>query len=439
VPGTETLRPVAWTYGTFGAFWGTWAVAAVDVERRLHLSHGRLGLLLSASVAAGGIVAAAFGSLTHRMGTARSLSGALAAWGASVLGVALAPGTAAFFVLFVAAMVLAGTVDAAMNTVVAIGARGDPATMVRFHALFNAGAMVGAGSTGLLLSAGASWRLSWAAVGAACFVLAAVARHAALPGALPAPLAEAGPARGPAGPTPGDAVGDPGRLGWRAVRVLRLRTLAGVFLATALVEGGIDTWGVLYLRTHLASGALLGAGAYVFGQAIAVTVRWSSARHVGRIGARAGLVVGAGVAAAGLALEAAAAGAQLAALGLVVAIGGIALCWPLVMAVVSSAASSGDGGDAGSGWGAAGVGGAGDAGDAGDGGSPSGTQAGAGALAAAVGAFTAVGYLGWVAGPAIVGWVADTAGLAAGLTLLAGVATAAAALVLATMGPRRAR
>ena len=56
---------MAWAFGSLGAFWGTWAVAAVDVERRLHLSHGRLGLLLTASVAAGGVVAAAFGSLTR--------------------------------------------------------------------------------------------------------------------------------------------------------------------------------------------------------------------------------------------------------------------------------------------------------------------------------------------------------------------------------------
>jgi hypothetical protein len=424
LPETETLRPVAWTFGAFGGFWGTWAVAAVDVERRLHLSHGRLGLLLTASVAAGGVVAAASGGVTHRMGTSRALAGALVLWGACVLGAAAAPGEAAFFVLFVAAMVLAGSVDAAMNTAVAIGAGGDPATMVRFHALFNAGALGGAALTGILLAAGATWRLSWVVVALTCFAVAAVARRSPLPGARPAPTA-ASEARRAGGSADGSAAG-PGRFGWRAVRALRLRTLAAVFFGTALVEGGIDTWGVLYLRTHLGAGPLLGAGAYVMGQSIAVVVRWSSARHVGRIGARLGLAVGATVAAAGLMLEAASPAAAVAGLGLLVAIGGIALCWPLVMAVVSSAASAPSA--------AAGSPGA-------FGGPRAGATASAtgGTTAAVVGAFTAVGYLGWVAGPAVVGWVADTVGLDTGLALLAGVAAAAAGLVLASTAGARAR
>ena len=107
MPGRETLRPVAWTFGAFGAFWGTWAVAAIDAERRLHLSDGGLGLLLAVSIVAGGLVAAAFGGATHRLGTARALSIALTVWGACVLGAAAAPGRAGFFLLFVAAMVVA--------------------------------------------------------------------------------------------------------------------------------------------------------------------------------------------------------------------------------------------------------------------------------------------------------------------------------------------
>jgi len=409
VPGSETLRPVAWTFGVFGAFWGTWAVAAVDAQRRLHLSDGGLGLVLTVSIVGGGVVAAAFGAATHRMGTARALGVALGTWGACVLGVAVAPGRAGFFVLFVAAMVVAGTVDAAMNTAVALGARGDGGTMIRFHALFNAGALVGAGATGLLLYAGTTWRLSWGTVAAACFVLAVVTARARLPGAHPVPA-------DPGATAAGDPA-DPGRLGWRAVRAARLTPLAGAFFGTALVEGGIDTWGVLYLRTHLHAGPLLGAAAYAVGQAIAVTVRATSARHVRRVGARVGLITGATVAAIGLSLEAASATAALAGLGLLVAIGGIALCWPLVMAVVSGtrtpapAVSSGGIGPAGA------VGGA----------PPAGAT-----IAALVGAFTAVGYLGWVAGPGIVGWVADAWGLGVGLALLAAVAAGAAVVLLAS-------
>ena len=43
----------------------------------------------------------------------------------------------------------------------------------------------------------------------------------------------------------------------------------------------------------------------------------------------------------------------------------------------------------------------------------------ASAPTAAVGAFTAAGYVGWVAGAPLVGWVADTWGLEWGLLVLA--------------------
>jgi hypothetical protein len=273
-------------------------------------------------------------------------------------------------------------------------------------------------------------------------ILSAVCARAPLPGAAPA-VRSTNRSRRPGDDGAGDVQDDPapgtlastgadpgalsvdaGRFGWRAVRASHLSVLAGVFFGTALVEGGIDTWGVLYLRTHLHAAALLGAGAYVLGQSVAVTVRLSSARHVGRIGARVGLIAGASVAAVGLALEASASAAAVAGLGLLVAIGGIALCWPLVMAIVSGTAPA--------------------AGAGAMAGTPAGAeQAAVGAtganMAALVGAFTAVGYLGWVAGPGIVGWVADTWGLGAGLALLAAVAAGAAGLLLASPATARAR
>jgi hypothetical protein len=201
--------------------------------------------------------------------------------------------------------------------------------------------------------------------------------------------------------------------------------LATVFAITAMVEGGIDTWGVLYLRTHLAAGVLLGAGAYCMGQAIAITTRGAMGGHIGRIGARWGLVIGAGVAAAGLAIEAGSDRAATAAVGLAIAAGGISLCWPLVMAVASSVAlaSAPVLSSPGPGPAAARM-------------APGPDRSGAAVSPAAlVGALTATGYVGWVAGPTVVGWVADTAGLSTGLFLLSGLA-ATAAVVLALIPTR---
>jgi len=429
----QTIRPVRATFVAFGIFWGTWAVAATNIERSLHLSAGRLGLLLSVSIGAGGVAAAASGGLAERWGTARFLSRTLVGWGVVLLATAGVAGGAPFVITFVLTMMTAGLVDMAMNAAAAAGVAGDAGRMMRFHALFNAGALMGAAAAGGLLRAGMSWRWAWAAVGVGGLVLAARTRTASLPGSIDhdAGLLPGGGVHG-AGADGGGADGGgidtaPRRdaphkagAGWlrsfTAIRSQHLVVLALVFAVTAMVEGGIDTWGVLYLRTHLAAGVLLGAGAYGMGQAIAVSTRGGAGGRIGRIGPRWGLVIGTTVAAAGLAIEAGAHHATEAALGLALAAGGISLCWPLVMAVASSVAlasapvtSPGPG--------------AARAGD--DSVSP----------AALVGALTATGYAGWVAGPALVGWVADAAGLSTGLFLLSGLA-AGAAIVLALIPAR---
>ena len=102
--------------------------------------------------------------------------------------------------------------------------------------------------------------------------------------------------------------------------------------------------------------------------------------------------MGASLAAVGLVVLALAPSAVIAAAGLVTAAGGVSMCWPLLLA-----------------------------------------QAGAGRErpAAAVGGVSAIGYLGFVVGPAVVGSVAQLAGLRAGLLALA------AAAVFVAVVPRR--
>jgi hypothetical protein len=106
------------------------------------------------------------------------------------------------------------------------------------------------------------------------------------------------------------------------------------------------------------------------------------------------VVIGAGTAAIGVVTLATAHTALLAALGLVLAAGGISMCWPLLLA-----------------------------------------QAGAGrtGAGAVVGSVSAVGYLGMIVGPAVVGMVSDIVGLRAALGVLA-----AAALIVAVV-PVRSR
>jgi MFS family permease len=185
---------------------------------------------------------------------------------------------------------------------------------------------------------------------------------------------------------------------FKTIKSRGLVVLALTFAVTAVVEGGIDTWGVLYLRTKLATGVVLGAGAYAVGQLIAATTRASGATVMERLGHRRGLVTGAGLAALGLLGEALSQNAPLAACGLAVAAGGISLCWPLTMARLATGTGT----------------------------------------AALVGGFTSAGYMGWLLGPAVIGTLSDHEGLRSGLLLLAGLAAVACA-TLAAVKPQPIR
>ncbi len=79
---------------------------------------------------------------------------------------------------------------------------------------------------------------------------------------------------------PGEEARDRCFRSFTAIRSRASSSWRSTFAATAVVEGGIDTWGVLYLRTRLATGVLVGAGAYAAGQLIAATTRASGANVI---------------------------------------------------------------------------------------------------------------------------------------------------------------
>ena len=215
--------------------------------------------------------------------------------------------------LIILMVATAGLIDIAIN-VAATAALGDtPGRLVAFHARFNGGAAAGAALTGVLLGAGASWRWLWAGVAIAALVLSVVCAKVPLPAGKPGD-------RLPLGGT------------FALLRRERLLLVAGTFALAALVEGGIELWGVLFLRTYLASGILIGAGGAVLGYSVAGLARFTLGPTVGRRGSARGVMIGAGSAALGVAILATAGTAVLAAVGLVLAAGGISMCWPLLIA-----------------------------------------------------------------------------------------------------------
>jgi MFS family permease len=189
---------------------------------------------------------------------------------------------------------------------------------------------------------------------------------------------------------------------WRALAGLRhegLVVLALVFGASAMVEGGVATWGVLYLRGHLGLGVLAGVSAYVVGELLATVTRFSGGPVIRTLGTRRAVALGASLAAVGIATEALCGVAALAAAGLAAAAVGISVVWPLLIADVNNEARH---------------------------------------PALAIGGVTACGYLGMVAGPPLVGTLSAVFGLRVGLLVLAAIALFVAIVPAHVRVPARA-
>jgi MFS family permease len=363
-----SLRPVGVVFVLFGLFWGAWAVAAIDIEQSLGLSVGGFGLLLSVSLIGSAAANVVGGGLCERFGTARILSLALATWTAVLVFGAVSRPPVLLGLAIVLIVVNAGLIDVTINVASMAALADRPGRLVAFHARFNVGAAAGAAICGGLLAGHISWRWIWVVVAVTAGVLAVVCSRSPLPGA----------SRGEQVPWHGALT---------LLRHDRLLVVAGVFALSAMVEGGIDLWGVLFLRSTLDSGILLGTGGAVLGYTVAAVARTTLGPAIGRRGPPQGVAIGAGVAAVGTVLLATARVPVMGALGLVLAAGGISMCWPLLVAAAGSGRPRG---------------------------------------AAAVGVVTAGGYVGLVAGPALVGWVAGATGLRSALGLLAAAAAVVA-------------
>ena len=225
-----------------------------------------------------------------------------------------------FVPAFMLAMAAGGLVDVVMNIVAADALAHEAGRLVRFHGLFNAGCVAGAAVTGIALRFGASWRVVWVGIAVVGVTTGLVTRRARLP--------------------------EPERFDhpsmWRALAGLRhegLVVLAVVFGASAMVEGGIATWGILYLRSNLGLGVLAGVSAYVVGESLATFARLGGGPMVGALGTRRAVVFGATLAAAGIATEALCGMAGIAAAGLAAAAVGISVVWPLLLADVNNEAA----------------------------------------------------------------------------------------------------
>lgn len=355
------LWPIALCFAWLGLFWGSWAVATLDIERFVGVGIAGFGAVISVALVGGAGANLIAGPLVERWGTGPALARAMALSGVLILVLAVITSRVAFVAVFAVAVAATGLTDVAMNVgaTAALGSR--PGHLARFHALFNVGVIAGALTTAPLIAAGLSWRWAWGLDASIALALAVIAAR------VPLPAGAAGERFNPLGGL---------LILWRE----GLIGLALVFAASALAEGGIDTWGVLFLRSQLALSVLVGSGAYVIGHSLATMARAVIGPGAGGLGASRGAALGGAVASLGLALEATSTTPILSAAGLAVAVIGVSLCWPLLLAV-SSRASERPG--------------------------------------LVVGGLSTAGYLGLLVGPSIVGALSAGLGLRTGLWALA--------------------
>ncbi|MCU6481107.1 MFS transporter [Arthrobacter sp. A2-55] len=390
---TQTVRRAAMaTFAVFainGFVFASWAARIPAVTRILELTSGEMGLLLL-SIAAGSVIALPLaGTVVARKGTATSirLGGFTAALGglvvATALGLVSVPLTAAGLFLFGVGI---GLWDVSQNIEGADVERHLGRTiMPQFHAGFSGGAFVGA-----LVGAG----LSSIHVGLPAHLFAIVALVSVamvfvpshfLPSTTPAPAGAVMPPEVPGGKAPAR-----GRTAWAESRTL----LVGlVVLGAALTEGAANDW--IAKATVDGLGATESEGAIMFAVFVAsmTAFRFFGGKFIDNYGRVPVLYGSLGAALVGLVLFVVAPNVWLAGIGAVLWGAGAALGFPMGMSAAADDPAR---------------------------------------AAARVSVVSTIGYVAFLAGPPLLGFLGDHftvrwALLAIGVAIIASILTAPAA------------
>ena len=375
---TPRRRSAALPFAANGVLYGTWAARIPEIQDRNGLGEAELGLALL-GLAVGLIVAAsATGPLVARLGAHRVALGALALFAVVVVGPGLATSFGALALALVAVGLASGLLDVSMNAWAAdVEARDTTPILGACHGMFSLGAMAGAGLGAAAAALDVPLALHFGASGVAFAggaLLQGLGAHETV-----ARVADTGPVVAlPVGPVAG---------------------LAALAAAGLIVEGAMADWSAVFLREALGapeSTAALGLGAF---SACMAAARFGADAATARVGDRRLVGAGAALGAAGLAACVAAPSVAVAVVGFGVVGLGFAAAVPSLFRAASRAPGL-----------APGVG---------------------------IAAVTSSGYLGFLAGPPLLGFVAEALGLRAAFAVLVGLA-----LVVALGAPaafRRAR
>lgn len=358
-------------FGLNGGLFGTWVSRIPAAADRVQAGPGTLGLALL-SIAAGALLAMPLsGRWCARWGSRPVTTVAGVANAVSVPLLALAGDPVVLGLLLAVYGVASGGLDVAMNTAaVAAVRRARRPLMPSFHGWWSVGGMGGAALGGLAAGTGLPLPTHFALAAAAALAATAwAARH------LP-PDPPQRPGSDPAGaPTTLPAVPP----AWRDPALV---ALGAVCFVAALGEGAMADWSALFLRDVLGTTAAVAAGGYTAFSVAMAAGRFAGGSVLHWFGPARVLPAGLGLAALGTLAVTAAPHPAAALAGFVLAGAGLSAGFPVVLNAAG---------------------------------------AHAGGSGPAIGLVATVGYTGFLAGPPLVGLVAESTGLRVGLGLVAPV------------------
>ncbi|HEV2537517.1 MAG TPA: MFS transporter [Streptosporangiaceae bacterium] len=386
-------------FAAHGFIFASWAVRVPAVKEQAGASPAALGLALLGLSAGAVATMLLAGALCRRFGSPQTTAVSCALLSATVTLPALARSAVTLGLLLAVFGAAYGCLNVAMNSVavdvVAVLRR---PVMPGFHAAWSFGGLAGASLGGLLapylspephlLLIALAGLLVSAAAGHTLLTRASFLRDAAAGAATPDAVAPdaAMPADDP-GP-----VGGPGPAWHRTLRTGRTVGLFGLIaLCAAYDEGAIGDWGALHLRQDLGASAGLAAAGYAAFALAEASGRLSGTALLERFGRTPVLVAGGLTACAGMLLAALAPDVWLALAGFAATGLGLANLFPATIARAALLAGS-----------------------------------------SGVALTSMLGYTGFLLGPPAIGFLASAASLRAGLTTLAFLGLAAAAIAYAT-------
>jgi MFS family permease len=384
-------------FAVLGTATGVWLARIPAVKHHLHLSDGLLGITLLAAPAGLVLVVLLAGRIVDRIGSKIPVLAGSICVALLPIAFGLAPNMAALMAALFGFGLASGMLDVAMNAQAVYVERGyGRPLMTSFHACFSFGGLAGSLFGGLFAWAGLSPAVTFLAAGVPMAAVAFPAgrwlladqagQHAAAPAA---PAAAAAPADG------GEHAAGAAASRW-TLPVLVLGLLA---LCSLLGEGSAEGWSAVYLQDNLDTSAAFAALGYAAFSIMMATGRLAGDRLALRFGPVT-LVRGCGlVAATGLATALISGSPAGALAGFAVFGAGLSCTFPQLLSAAGNADPL--------------------------------------RPATAIARVAALGYLGLLCGPVLIGGLASVTGLslALGLPVILALCIAAGA---GEVAPRRA-